>query len=78
MGILCLRSVSFGRLGQVESSVLVGSRQQWPASPVLFSGKGCGSGLMLGLMEQEPKGGNNTGQQGSRKNEFCQANLIFF
>lgn len=54
------------------------AQQRWPASPVRLSGKGCGSALALGLMEQEPEGGNNAGQQGSRKNGFCQANLIYF
>lgn len=34
--------------------------------------------LMLGLVSQEPKGGNNTQQQGMGKNGFCQANLIYF
>lgn len=33
---------------------------------------------MLGLMEQELKGGNNAGQQGRGKNGFCPANLIYF
>lgn len=37
-----------------------------------------GSGLMLGLMEQELKWGNNARQQRSGKNGFCQANLIYF
>lgn len=34
--------------------------------------------LMLGLVSQEPKGGNNTQQQGMGKNGFCQANPIYF